>query len=429
LNRENNPNHRDVLRLRAEETLQGKPDETGELSGEADQRLIQELQIHQIELEMQNEALRQTQADLEAARDRYFDLFELAPVGYLMLSKQGGIFEANQVAASLLEIEQARLKQTPLTDYIMREDQDIFYLGVHQARQKNRSQEFELRMLTTAGRPIVVSLQCTRVDEQGQMRVTLSDITRRKEQERALQAYTQRLESLNHDLDSFAYVVAHDLKEPLRKIKGFGNMLFKDYAAQMDEQGRDYLERMQHAAVRMGNLIDALLSLSRLSTQKPCFQAVDLNQVVQAVLKDLEMRLLETGGQIETGPLPSLTAEPTQMHQLFMNLIGNALKFHQPGIPPRVQIHFRSTAAGEVEIQVTDNGIGFEQEAAAKIFEPFVRLHSMSKNEGTGIGLAICRKIVENHGGTITTRSAVGQGATFIITQPIQPPAAWEAGE
>jgi two-component system, chemotaxis family, sensor kinase Cph1 len=418
------PGTSEDLRRRAEEALQGKPEETEELIGEAVQRLIQELQIHQIELEMQNEALRQTQVELEAARDRYFDIFELAPVGYLMLSKKGIILEANIAAANLLGIERARLKQTPLTDYIAREDQDIFYLGAQQARQENRSQEFELRMLTNAGRPIDVSLQCTGVEEQGQMRLTLSDITHRKQQSAELRAYAQRLESLNLDLERFADVVSHDLKEPLRKIKGFGNLLFKENAAQLDEQGRYYVERMQQAAVRMEKLIEALLSLSRLSTQKPCFQVVDLNKVVQAVLTDLEMRLRETGGQIETSPLPCLTAEPTQMQQLFMNIIGNALKFHQPETPPLVQIHSSLTAAGEVEIQVTDNGIGFEPEAAAKLFKPFARLHGMSKYEGTGIGLAICRKIVENHGGTITACSRQwGKGRPLSSPCPFIRPA------
>lgn len=382
---------------------------------------------------MQNEALRQTQADLEIARDCYFDLFELAPVGYLILSKKGVILEANLAAAHLLEIERPRLKHTSLTAYIVREDQDIFYLGAQQARQENRSQEFELRMVTQAGKSIDVSLQCVPSEEQcqgaGQMRITLSDITGRKKQARELEAYAHRLETSNKDLETFAYVVSHDLKEPLHKVKGFGDLLFKDYAGQLGEKGRDYLERMQHAATRMEKLIEAVLTLSRLSTQKPSFQPVDLNLIVQAVLTDLEMRLRESGGQIETGPLPSLTAEPTQMQQLFLNLIGNALKFHQPGTTPRVQIHSSQTAAGEVEIQVADNGIGFEPEAAAKLFKPFARLHGRSEYEGTGMGLAICQKIVENHAGTITTHSAPGQGATFIITLPMQLPSAREVGQ
>jgi signal transduction histidine kinase len=169
-------------------------------------------------------------------------------------------------------------------------------------------------------------------------------------------------------------------------------------------------------------LMDALLALSRLTIQKSIFQLVDMNQIVRDIVADLEIRLKETGGQIEKGPLPSLMAEPTQMQQLFLNLIGNALKFHQPGLPPQVQITASRTPAGEVEIQVADNGIGFDPAEATKLFKPFGRLNSKSKYEGTGIGLAICRKIVENHAGQITARSAPGQGATFIVTLPVQPP-------
>jgi PAS domain S-box-containing protein len=424
LNRENYPNHRDVLRRRAEEALQGKS-ETGALTGEEAQRLIHELQIHQIELEMQNEALCQTQADLEAVRDRYYALFEQAPVGYLMLSKKGGILEANLAAANLLEFDRARLKNTSLTDYIVREDQDIFYLGIQQARQDNHSQEFELRMLTSTGSQIEVALLCTRVEEQGQptgqMRVTMSNITGRKQQARELEAYTHRLEVLNKSLEDFAHVVSHDLKEPLHKIKRFGQLLL-EHSPQLEEEGRDYLKRMQKAADRMGMLIDALLALSKLAIQKPRFQLVDLNQIALAVIADLEIRLQETGGQIEVGPLPSLMAEPTQMQQLFLNLIGNALKFHQPELSPQVRITASRMHNGEVEIQLADNGIGFDPAEASKLFKPFGRLHGKSKYQGTGIGLAICRKIVENHAGQITARGIPGQGATIIVTLPVQPP-------
>jgi PAS domain S-box-containing protein len=429
----NSPADPQGIRRRAEAALQGRPDQAADLTGEDVRRLIYELQIHQIELEMQNEALRQTQVDLETARDRYWDLFELAPVGYLMLSKQGVILEANQAAAKLLEIDRGRLLQTALTAYIVREDQDIFYLGAQRARQENHTQEFELRLVTAAGKPVEVSLQCTRVEEQGQLtgqiRVTLSDISERKEQARTLQAYAERIETSNRDLEAFAHVVSHDLKEPLNKIKGFGNILLRNYTTQLDEQGRGYLERMHQAANRMEKLIEALLALSRLSNQKPRFQAVDLNEIVQCVLADLEIRLQETGGQVTLGPLPSLMAEPTQMQQLFANLIGNALKFRHPGVSPQVQVTASPTAAGQVEFQVRDNGIGFEPEAVARLFNPFVRLHGKNAYEGTGIGLVICRKIVENHAGTITATSAVGQGATFIVTLPLQPPGGPETGE
>jgi PAS domain S-box-containing protein len=416
--------HRDDLRRRAEDALEEQPAGSGSMNGGEVQRLIHELQIHQVELEMQNETLRQTQAELEEARDRYFALFELAPVGYLLLSPKGKILEVNLAAAKLLEIERTRLKQTSLTDYIVREDQDIFYLAVQRARRENTTQEFELRMQTCTGTQIDVAVQCTLVEEQGQpagpLRVTLSDISGRIQQARDLAAYAHRLEILNKDLEEFTYMVSHDMKEPLHKISRFGKLILSR-SAQLDEEGRDFLKRMISASERMGVLIDALLALSRLTIQKTSYQQVDLNQVVRDAAAQLEVRVQETGAQVEIGPLPTITAEPTQMEQLFMNLIGNALKFHQPGLPPRVQITGSRTPAGEVEIHVVDNGIGFDPESALKLFKPFARLHGKSKYEGTGMGLAICRKIVENHAGQINTRSAPGQGAAFTVILPVQP--------
>jgi PAS domain S-box-containing protein len=419
-----NPSKKDDLRRRAEDALLEKPATNENLSGEEVEHLIHELQVHQIELEMQNEELRQTQEELETARQLYFDLFNQAPVGYLRLSNKGIILTANLAAASLLGIDPKRLETTSLTDYIFREDQDIYYLGVQRARQENRSQEFELRMVTPAGGLLDVSMLCASVEEQvqitGPLRVTLSDIAGRKQQERALKTYAHRLEILNKDLEEFSSLVSHDLKEPLHKIKGFGNILLKDHRTQLGQNGCDYLERMQNAASRMDKLIEALLALSKLSTQATTFQQVDLNTIAREALCDLEGRLKHTEGQVEIGNLPTLAAEPTLMQQLFLNLLGNALKYHKPGLPPVVRVDATPAANGWVEIRFADNGIGFNQEAVAKLFKPFSRLHGKSQYEGTGIGLAICRKIVENHGGTITACSAAGQGASFIVTLPIQ---------
>ena len=420
----NDPSKKGELRHRAEAALLEKPATSGNLSGEEVERVIHELQVHQIELEMQNEELRQTQEKLETARELYFDLFNQAPVGYLRLSNKSTILAANLAAASLLGIEPNRLESTCLTDYIFREDQDIYYLGVQRARQENRSQEFELRMVTPAGALLDVCMLCASVEEQGQVtgsiRVTLTDITGRIQQDRALKAYAHQLEILNKDLEEFSSVVSHDLKEPLHKIKGFGNILLKHHREQLDENGRDYLERMQNAASRMDTLIEALLALSRLSTQTTAFQQVDLNPIAREALRDLEGRLKLTKGQVEISHLPTLAAEPTLMRQMFLNLLGNALKYHKPGLPPMVRVDVTPAANGWVEIRFADNGIGFNQEAVAKLFKPFARLHGKSEYKGTGMGLAICRKIVEKHGGSITARSAAGQGATFIVTLPIQ---------
>ncbi|HEY5545299.1 MAG TPA: two-component regulator propeller domain-containing protein [Gemmatimonadaceae bacterium] len=226
------------------------------------------------------------------------------------------------------------------------------------------------------------------------------------------------LEQSNRDLEHFAYVASHDLQEPLRKIQSFSDRVLKQYAGALDEQGRDYLGRMSGAAARMQNLIEALLSLSRVSTKKGEVAQIDLRALTQEVLGDLEFRLQSTCGRVDVGDLPCIEGDPVQMRQLLQNLIGNALKFHRPGEPPVVTVS-AARRDRQLEIRVEDNGIGFENKDAARVFLPFHRLHGRAEYEGTGIGLTICRKIVQRHDGTIRAESQPGSGSRFIITLPL----------
>lgn len=236
----------------------------------------------------------------------------------------------------------------------------------------------------------------------------------------------------NAELEKFARVASHDLQEPLRKIVTFGDRLKTKYADALNEQGYDYLERMQNAAKRMQTLINDLLTLSRITTKAQPFVPVNLAQVVQEVLSDLEVLIERTKGHLEVGELPTIDADPLQMRQLLQNLISNALKFHQTIEPPRVQISSQlieederqptgnSVMPARCQIWVKDNGIGFDEKHADSIFDAFQRLHGRSEYEGTGMGLAICRKIVDRHNGSITAKSTPGQGSTFIVTLPLQ---------
>ncbi len=242
----------------------------------------------------------------------------------------------------------------------------------------------------------------------------------------------QELTRSNAELENFARVASHDLQEPLRKIVAFGDRLKAKYSEVLTDQGCDYLERMQNAAERMQTLIEDLLTLSRITTKAQPFVPVDLAQVTQEVLSDLEVRIEQTQGKVDVGELPTLDADPLQMRQLLQNLIGNALKFHQRVEPPRVKIYSQllqseaqqptgSSARHTLcQILVEDNGIGFDEKHTDRIFTAFARLHGRSEYEGTGMGLAICRKIVERHNGSITAKSQPGQGSTFIVTLPLQ---------
>ncbi len=252
----------------------------------------------------------------------------------------------------------------------------------------------------------------------------ISSIRARREGERAeknLAIYMEKLEQSNRELDSFASIASHDLQEPLRKIKYFTEMIMDDYSGALDAQGLDFLNRMHNAAERMQALIESLLNYSRVTSRAEPFVPVDLNALVEDVLADLEFRIESSGGRVDVGPLPAIHADATQVRQLFQNLIANALKFHRPGASPVVEVRGAPCEPGFCRIVVQDNGIGFDNRHAERIFGAFERLHGrQSGYEGTGMGLAICRKIVERHGGSITAAGAPGEGSTFTVMLPLK---------
>jgi PAS domain S-box-containing protein len=246
-----------------------------------------------------------------------------------------------------------------------------------------------------------------------------TDIEDQKQVEADLRELTDRLERSNRDLKDFAYVASHDLQEPLRKIEAFGDAVLEEPASLTERQSQ-YITRMRHAAARMRSMVYGLLQLARLEAQAQPFQKVDLSQIAAEVVSDLEIQIKQSGGQIELCDLVEIEADPQQMRQLLQNLLGNALKFHLPDASPEVKLYSHQPAPGTVEILVEDNGIGFDDQRADHLFEPFKRLVGRSAYEGSGIGLSICRKIVERHHGRIIAQSKPGQGATFIVTLPMQ---------
>ena len=259
------------------------------------------------------------------------------------------------------------------------------------------------------------------------------DITDRMQAEERLKQQAEELARSNAELQQFAYVASHDLQEPLRKIQAFGDRLKNKCGDALNDDGRDYLMRMQNAASRMQTLIHDLLALSRVASRPNPFSPVDLSAVAWDVVSDLESRIEQLGGRVEIGPLPVVLADRIQVSQLLQNLIGNALKFHRPGYPPLVQV--RAEVERHVEfdrplcrLTVQDNGIGFDEKYRERIFQIFQRLHGRAEYDGSGIGLAICRKIAERHGGSITAESVPGTGSKFIVTLPCVPSAA-DTGE
>jgi PAS domain S-box-containing protein len=253
------------------------------------------------------------------------------------------------------------------------------------------------------------------------------DITTRKrlEEEREallqeIRKINQKLEEANKELQDFVYIASHDLREPLRKISSFGTLLQDSLKGKLNEDQQENFEFMIGGARRMQDMIDALLTYSRLTTKAKPPEWVDLNKVIENLKKlELATMLDETRGIIHVPKtLPSVQADPSQMHQLFQNLIGNGLKFHKEGIPPEIIIRAHDVADNMIRIEVEDNGIGIDEKYYGQLFTMFKRLHSREQYEGTGIGLASCKKIIERHGGNIGIKSTPGEGSIFWFTLP-----------
>ena len=398
------------------------------------EKRAQELQKELTERKRAEEALRQAEA-------RYRSLFEGVPVGIYRTTVTGEILDANPALVQMLHYpDQASLMAVNVVDTLVdTEDRQQWHALME---SEGIVHNFEMQVRQHNGTIIWVrdTGQTVR-DADGQVLYyegAMEDITERKRAEEALAQRAEELARSNAELEQFSYVASHDLQEPLRKIQAFGDRLKTKYGDALSGQGGDYLERMQNAAARMQILINDLLTFSRVTTKAQPFVPVDLAKVTREVVSDLEVRIEETGGRVEVDDLPTIDADPLQMRQLLQNLIGNALKFHREEAPV-VKIHSQllkdeeprsegsASDDGLCQITVQDNGIGFDEKYTDRIFGIFQRLHGRSTYEGTGVGLAICRKIVERHGGSITAESTPGQGTTFIVTLPVQHPKGEEA--
>lgn len=290
---------------------------------------------------------------------------------------------------------------------------------------------------------VIYSLKLVPVRDPGYLNIYGNDITERKKAEEALRkahdelelrvrertaalsATVTRLELMNQELQEFAFVASHDLQEPLRKIQTFCDMARKRWTPALDNTAQSYMERVLNSATRMRQLLDDLLQFSRVATRPEPFKEIDLEEIARESADIFESSIRQTGALVEIEDLPVVEADEIQMLRLFQNLIGNALKFCSDK-PPRIKIYGRQDGRGACEIFVKDNGIGFDQQFADRIFKPFQRLHNRREYEGTGMGLAICRKIAERHGGSIRAESKPGEGATFIVRLPVKQDR-WEA--
>jgi PAS domain S-box-containing protein len=363
---------------------------------------------------------------LQDSESNFKSWFDDAPVACHEIDTDGVVLRVNPAWCALVGLDPAETLGHCVWEFMAPEEREKSRDGVRRTVSGQRMTPFEREYKRPDGTTVILEvhphLMRNRAGKVVGIRSFMLDVTARKRAEQELQKQADKLARSNSELEQFAYVASHDLQEPLRKIQAFGDRLKNKSAAALTPDGADDLMRIQNAAARMQVLIQDLLCLSRITSHARPFVAVDLAEVAAMVVSDLEIRIQQSGARVEVGPLPVIDGDRMQMAQLMQNIIGNAIKFHKPNETPVVKISGElirgQNGAGFEHIMVEDNGIGFDEKYLDRIFQIFQRLHGRNEYEGTGIGLAICRKIAELHGGTITARSAPGGGAKFIIALP-----------
>ena len=394
----------------------------GEFTGDDELVAVQFAQMASIAIE------RADLIDKLRVRNRFFDLSLEMFVIFDPLAMRWQ--QVNTVFAQLLGYSVEELCSREFFEYMHPDDHDATRDRARRmAANRPVPRVFENRYLCRDGSVRWLEWMSER-GEDGLVYGVGRDISQRRQAELALRQTLVDLDARNRELQDFAFVASHDLQEPLRKIRAFSDRLQQRYSAELSPEARDYLSRSHQAAARMQTLINDLLAYSRVAARGKPFGPVDMGALLATVVDDLEARLESSGGRIDAGPLPTIEGDPTQLRQMMQNLLSNALKFRDPGRPPVVTVTAESTRLGDVpawRFSFVDNGIGFEPRYAEKVFVPFQRLHGRQEYEGTGIGLAIVRRIVERHRGTVLAEAVAGEGAKFTVCLPQRQPAAAEA--
>lgn len=369
---------------------------------------------------------KEIEAKLKESEARFRSAFEDSSIGEALVAPDGKFLQVNSSLCEIVGYSKTELLHKTFQEITHPEDLDLDLSYVRQMLSGEiDTYQMEKRYFHRSGSLVWVLLSVSSIRNiNGEILYFLSqiqDITGRKQAEAQLNDLVKELERSNQELEEFASVVSHDLISPIHKQQMFIDLLQEDCGAVLDEQGKEYLERMAGLNFKMERLVRSLLTYARVTTQTQPFTQISLNEILNDMLRDLESEIVAIDAQIEVGELPIIKSDRVQIRQLFSNLLQNALKFHSPERIPKITITQLPTNKSKdnfARIIVADNGIGFEPEQQSKIFTPFHRLHSYSKYKGTGLGLAICEKIVKRHHGTITSWSQPQQGATFTICLP-----------
>jgi len=407
------------LRYIAEERLQEKKDKLKEIPEDVES-LIHELQVHQIELEMQNEELRHSRIELEKLHQKYYDLYNFAPVGYFTLDLSTRITDVNTTGADLLGFPKKNVFERYFRWYVTTDSKESFQNHFKKSFEEMEKQVFEVRLIKKNG--IIfdahIELQPYFEDKyhsyqsKTNLKMAVIDITKQKNLER-------ELKRSNKELQQFAYVASHDLQEPLRTIASFTQLLARRYEGKLDEDADEFIGFIVEASFRMKQQIEDLLEFSRVMTRSGEFSELKVKEVVKDNIYGLKALIDENNVEISCDSLPEIYADKRQIARLFQNLITNSIKFRKPNVPPKIHISAKKDEkTDECVFSVSDNGIGIEPQYQDQIFKIFQRLHTREEYSGTGIGLAVAKKIVERHGGRIWVESEFGKGSKFYFTIP-----------
>jgi PAS domain S-box-containing protein len=350
---------------------------------------------------------------------RYRTLFNYAGDAIFVLDVQGRFVDVNQIACKCLGYSRDELLRMTPADVAMPEDA-AGTMGRIERLQEVGSIVFEATLVRRDGLKLPFEISSRLIDFDGHPAILCiaRDVIERKAAEEIVARYAGQLERSNQELEQFAYVISHDLREPLRMVSSYLELLRRRYAGALDDKADLYIDYAVEGADRMREMIDGLLNLSRVDTQGRAFAPTDVEELVARTLTSLGSIIRETGAEVTHDPLPTVMADATQLGQVFQNLIANALKFRREGLSPKIHIAARRME-DEWLFSVVDNGIGIDPTMADTIFKIFQRLHTEAEYPGLGIGLALCRRVIERHNGCIWVESTPGEGATFYFTLPL----------
>jgi signal transduction histidine kinase len=412
----------DELRRRAEERMNALVSAAGQARTEDEtQRLLHELQVHQIELEMQNAELRQARDELENSLEKYTDLYDFAPVGYFTLDRDGAIRAVNLRGANLLDSERSRLLGRRFELFVTAADRPVFTAFLRRVCGSQAKEACELALLKEGKGPLFVQIEAAAVASGQECRIAIIDISIRRQLEEELEilhidlaARATELEAANIELEAFNYSVSHDLRIPLTAIHGYCQVFQERCGNRLDEQCKGYIREMYEGTLRMNRLIDTLLDFSRVTRVEIRHEKVDLSKMAEEVALGLKVTEPERQVMFRIAAGIAVDGDPDLLRVVLDNLVGNAWKY--AGSREGAAIEFGVTEVdGKPAFFVRDNGPGFDMALADKLFLPFQRLAGTDV-EGHGIGLATVERIVRRHGGRIWAESKPGEGASFFFT-------------